>query len=284
MPKISHKIGFIGAGNMGQAMIGALIKSQSSAPSDLFVCDIIKKQTDALQKTYGIKVLPDNSTLIETCDVIIFAIKPQSVEQVLADLQASSVFKNISGRKIFISIAAGTPIRKFERYIYDAIKDDKKKQMPILRVMPNTPALVLSGMSGLCANNYATSEDIDITTRILSSMGKVIECRESDMDAVTAVSGSGPAYCFYLAEAMIEAAVNLGISPKNASEMATATLKGAMILLENQSISAQELRQKVTSPGGTTEAAIKVLDDNDVKKIIIQAVTAAAQRSKELSN
>ncbi len=167
MPKISHKIGFIGAGNMGQAMIGALIKSQSSAPSDLFVCDIIKKQTDALQKTYGIKVLPDNSTLIETCDVIIFAIKPQSVEQVLADLQASFVFKKISGRKIFISIAAGTPIRKFERYIYDAIKDDKKRQMPILRVMPNTPALVLSGMSGLCANGYATADDIELAHKTI---------------------------------------------------------------------------------------------------------------------
>jgi pyrroline-5-carboxylate reductase len=284
MPEISHKIGFIGAGNMGQAMIGALIKSQCSAPSDLFVCDVIKKLTDALQETYGIKVLPDNSTLIETCDVIIFAVKPQSVEQVLEDLKASSVFKETSGKKIFISIAAGTPIRKFESYIYDDIKDDKKKQMPILRVMPNTPALVLSGMSGLCANGYATAEDIEIASKILSSMGKVIEFRESDMDAVTAISGSGPAYCFYLVEAMIEAAVNLGISPENAADMATATLKGAMILLENQSISAQELRQKVTSPGGTTEAAIKVLDENSVKQIIIQAVTAAAQRSKALSS
>jgi len=284
MPNISHKVGFIGAGNMGQAMIGALIESQCSAPSDLFVCDVIKKLTDAVQKTYEIRVLPDNRSLIETCDVIIFAVKPQSIEQVLSDLKASSVFNEISGKKIFISIAAGTPIRKFERYIYDAIADDKKRQMPILRVMPNTPALVLSGMSGLCANDYATAADMQIAKKILSAMGKVIECQESDMDAVTAVSGSGPAYCFYLAEAMIEAAEKLGISPENAAEMTAATLKGAMILLENQSISAKELRQKVTSPGGTTEAAIKVLEDNSVKQIIIQAVTAAAQRSKELSS
>jgi len=283
MPELFHKIGFIGAGNMGQAMIGALIKSKSCATSDLFVCDIVKKQTDTLKKTYGITVLPDNGAVIGACDVIIFAVKPQSVEQVLSDLKASSVFKELSGKKIFISIAAGTSIRKFERYIYDAIGDDKKRQMPILRVMPNTPALVLSGMSGLCANAFATAEDVQIAKKILSAMGKVIECQESDMDAVTAVSGSGPAYCFYLAEAMIEAAVNLGLSPENAAEMTIATLKGAMILLENQSISASELRKKVTSPGGTTEAAITVLDDNSVKQIIIQAVTAAAQRSKELS-
>jgi pyrroline-5-carboxylate reductase len=284
MPEISHKIGFIGAGNMGQAMIGALIKSQCSAPSDLFVCDVIQKQTDDLKKNYNINVLPDNKALIETCDVIIFAVKPQSIEQVLSDLEASSAFSELSDKKIFISIAAGTPIRNFENYIYDDLKDAQKKQMPILRVMPNTPTLVLSGMSGLCANGYATTDDIELATKILSSMGKVIQCQESDMDAVTAVSGSGPAYCFYLAEAMIEAAESLGISQENATEMTVATLKGAMILLENQSISAKELRQKVTSPGGTTEAAIQVLDDNSVKQIIIQAVTAAAQRSEELSN
>ncbi len=283
MPEIFHKIGFIGAGNMGQAMIGALIKSKRYSPSDLFVCDVVKNQTDTLKKAYGITVLPDNGAVIDTCDVIIFAVKPQAVEQVLSELKDKAVFKNTAGKKIFISIAAGTPIKKFESYIYDAIADDIKRQMPILRVMPNTPALVLSGMSGLCANAYATAGDVEIAKKILSAMGKVIECQESDMDAVTAVSGSGPAYCFYLVEAMIEAAVQLGISPENAGEMTAATLKGSLILLENQSITARELRQKVTSPGGTTEAAIKVFDDNSVKQIIIQAITAAAQRSKELS-
>ncbi|MBC2716788.1 MAG: pyrroline-5-carboxylate reductase [Desulfobacteraceae bacterium] len=283
MPELLHKIGFIGAGNMGQAMIGALIKSKCSVPSDLFVCDVVKKQTDILKKTYGITVLTDNGAVIDACDVIIFAVKPQSVEQVLSELKDAAVFKKISGKKIFISIAAGTPIKKFENYIYDAIENDRKRQMPILRVMPNTPALVLSGMSGLCANSYATSEHIEIAKTILTSMGKVIECRESDMDAVTAVSGSGPAYCFYLVEAMIEAGVKLGISPEDAAVMTAATLKGSLILLEKQKISAEELRKKVTSPGGTTEAAIKVLEDNSVKQIITQAVIAAAQRSKELS-
>lgn len=283
MPELNHKIGFIGAGNMGQAMIGALINSNSCSPADLFVCDIMKKQTDALHETYGITILPDNAAVIEACDIIIFAVKPQTIDQVLSQLHAEDVFKKTSGKKIFISIAAGTPIKKFENYIYDNTTDDKKRQMPVMRVMPNTPALVLSGMSGLCANSHATGEDFQIAEKILAAMGKVIVCQESDMDAVTAVSGSGPAYGFYLAEAMIEAAVQLGISPENATEMTAATLKGAMILLENQSITAQELRRKVTSPGGTTEAAITVLESNSVKNIIIQAVIAASKRSRELS-
>jgi len=283
MPEIHLTVGFIGAGNMGQAMIGALIQSKSCDPSDIFVCDVIKKQTDYLKATYGVSILPDSSAVVEACDVIIFAVKPQSIEQILSELNAGGVFKKASGKKIFMSIAAGTPIKKFEAYIYDASDEDRKRQMPILRVMPNTPALVLSGVSGLCANAYATADDMQIANKILAAMGKVIECEESDMDAITAVSGSGPAYCFYLAEAMAEAAVKLGLSSENAAEITAATLKGAMVLLENQSFSAGELRQKVTSPGGTTEAAIKVLDDNFVKQIIIAAIDAAAQRSRELS-
>ncbi len=282
MPEIHLKIGFIGGGNMGQAMIGALIKSESCVPSNIFVCDLIKEQTDSLKAMYGVTILPESEAVIETCDVIIFAVKPQSIEQMLADLRTRKIFKKTSGRKIFISIAAGIPLKKFEKYIYEGA-GDRKKEMPILRVMPNTPALALSGVSGLCGNAFAAAEDIQIAKNILSAMGKVFECEEGDMDALTAVSGSGPAYCFYLAEAMIEAGTNLGLSPDDAAGMTAATLKGAMVLLENQSLSAEQLRQKVTSPGGTTEAAIKVLDDHCVKQIIMKAVVAAAQRSKELS-
>jgi len=155
--------------------------------------------------------------------------------------------------------------------------------MPVLRVMPNTPALVLSGMSGVCANEYATAEDMEIAKTILSAMGQVFECQEKDMDAVTAMSGSGPAYGFYLVEAMIEAGISLGIEKQKAEKITIATLKGALALLESQKESAEELRKKVTSPGGTTEAAINYLDSNKVKKHIENAIIAAAQRSKALS-
>ena len=283
MPDHSLKIGFIGAGNMGQAMIGALITSGKADPSDIFVCDVIRAQTDTLAAQHGVRVATDNAAVIRACDVIIFAVKPQSIEPVLSALNTSAVFKTLAGRKIFISIAAGTPIRTFERFIYDGADEDRKGRMPILRVMPNTPALVLSAMSGMCANPFAIAEDLQIAKKIFSAMGKVIEFSESDMDAVTAVSGSGPAYCFYLVEAMIEAAERLGISPAHAAEMTAQTLKGALILLENQKISPRELRRRVTSPGGTTEAAVRVLDRHGVQQIIVDAITAAARRSRELS-
>jgi pyrroline-5-carboxylate reductase len=284
MPDCSLKIGFIGAGNMGQAMIGALITSGTANPADIIVCDILSDQTRALSSQYGVTVAPDNTAVINTCDVIIFAVKPQSLASVLLALKSGDVFRNLSGRKIFISIAAGITIQKLEADLYDGADQDQKNRMPILRVMPNTPALVLSAMSGLCANRFANANDLQIARNILSAMGKVIEFPESDMDAVTAVSGSGPAYCFYLAEAMIEAAERLGISPNHATEMTTQTLKGALRLLENQKSSPEELRCRVTSPGGTTEAAVRVFDHHGMRQIIINGIFAAAQRSRELSS
>jgi len=283
MPELHHKIGFIGAGNMGQAMIGALIASGCANPSSLFVSDVSKARIDDLSKTYGINALPGNAEIIKACDIIIFAVKPQALDTVLADLAAAHAFKNAAGKKIFISIAAGAPIRKFEKTIYDGVDAKNRKNLPILRVMPNTPALVLSGMSGLCGNGFATAKDMDIAATILSAMGKVVRCDESDMDAITAMSGSGPAYCFYVVEAMIDAGIRLGLSAEDAAELTLTTFKGALALLEDQKIPPRELRRKVTSPGGTTEAAIAVLETRMVKQAFYDAITAAAQRSRELS-
>ncbi len=283
MPKLHHNIGFIGAGNMGQAMIGALVASGCAAPSSLFIRDVSPIRTDELNKTYGITVLPGNAEIIQTSDIVVFAVKPQALDALLAELTAAHAFENTTGKKIFISIAAGFPIRKFEKYIYAGLVADRRNHMPILRVMPNTPALVLSGMSGLCGNAFAKPEDMDIATIIFSAMGKVIHCNESDMDAITAMSGSGPAYCFYVVEAMVDAGISLGLSPEHATELTLTTFKGALALLENQKIPPQELRQKVTSPGGTTEAAIRVLESRSVKQAFSDAISAAARRSKELS-
>jgi len=283
MTALHHKIGFIGAGNMGQAMIGALIQSGCAAPSALFINDVSQTRTEEIRKAYGVNVLPDNAAIIQTCDIVIFAVKPQSLDALLAGLAAEDIPAASSGRKIFISIAAGTPIKKFEKYLYASLNLEKQKDNPILRAMPNTPALVLSGMSGLCANDNATADDIEIASTILRAMGKVIHCRESDMDAITAMSGSGPAYCFYVVEAMIDAGISLGLSAEDTAELTLSTLKGALDLLENQKIPPQDLRQKVTSPGGTTEAAIAVLESRSVKQAFCEAISAAARRSRELS-
>jgi pyrroline-5-carboxylate reductase len=283
MLQLQNKIGFIGAGNMGEAIIGALIRSGTIGPSQIFIYEIRKEQVDALKKNYGITVLNDITEIINTCDVIIFAIKPQSIDPVLSGIEKSGIFRQLHDKKLIISIVAGTKIKKFENCIYSTIHDKIKSQFPIIRVMPNTPALVGEGMSGLCANSVADSNDIRIAKTLLLAMGKVLECEEKDMDAVTAVSGSGPAYCFYFVEAMIEAAKKLGFTPESAANLTITTFKGALSLLEHQKESPEQLRRKVTSPGGTTEAAIKVLEEHNVKPAIIKAVHAAAGRSRELS-
>jgi pyrroline-5-carboxylate reductase len=170
-----------------------------------------------------------------------------------------------------------------EDSIYKDLDERRKRLIPIFRIMPNTPALIGAGMSGLCANIHATADDVETVKKILMPMGKVLKCQEKDMDAVTAMSGSGPAYCYYIVEAMVTAGIALGFSEAIATDLTVSTFKGAIALLEHLKDSPEQLRRKVTSPGGTTEAAIRVLDDHGVKDTIVQAIQAAARRSNELS-
>jgi pyrroline-5-carboxylate reductase len=185
--------------------------------------------------------------------------------------------------KLVISIAAGIRIEKIETALLGGLSPEKHSLLPIIRVMPNTPALVLKGVSGMSANSHASVGDVEAARRILSAMGTVVLFDESDLDAVTAVSGSGPAYVFYLAESMINAGVELGLSMESARELAVGTIKGAVALMEQGGESPEELRRKVTSPGGTTEAAFKVLNADGAQASIVKAIKAAAARSTELS-
>jgi pyrroline-5-carboxylate reductase len=283
MTQLGQKIGFIGAGNMGEAMIGALIRSGVAPPSRIFIHELREAHADALKNKYGIVLLSDNKEVLRACDVMVFAVKPQSLDQVLSDLQSKNAFCEISSRKLLITIAAGKRITLFEEYIYSGLDDQQRRMLPIIRIMPNTPALVGAGISGLCANIHATASDIETVRKILLPMGKVLECQEKDMDAVTAMSGSGPAYCFYIMESMMEAGVALGFSETTSADLTISTFKGAIALLEQLKESPKTLRRNVTSPGGTTEAAIRILDENGVKDSIIHAIRAAARRSKELS-
>jgi pyrroline-5-carboxylate reductase len=283
MKAFKLKTGFIGAGNMTEAMIGAVIRSNIFAPEHIFASDVIQERLDMLSDVYKISTINDNFKLFLTCDIIIVAVKPQQISHVLAAI-SEQIDHRLLKRKLFISIAAGYPIKKIEDVLYQSLEVHSRKMMPIIRVMPNTPALVLAGMCGMAANQYANKEDITIARTILEATGKVIEFSEDKLDAVTALSGSGPAYVFYLAEAMIEGGVKAGLDPDKAYVLAIETLKGAAALLSSQNESPELLRKKVTSPGGTTEAAIKVLDDGRVKHNIVDAISAAAQRSKELAD
>jgi pyrroline-5-carboxylate reductase len=280
--KQNKKIGFIGAGNMGEALVGAIIRSDISDPSRIFVTDISNERLDIMKNKYGVSHMRDHFELFSECNIVVIAVKPQQIAHLLSQISERETRK-INERKLVISIAAGITLQKLEDFLYRHLDEPSMAMLPIIRVMPNTPALVLAGMSGISANRYATPEDIKMTRALLESMGKVIEFKEEHMDAVTALSGSGPAYVFYLVESMIQGGIKMGLDPKDAVTLTLTTLKGSLKLMQAQNEPPEILRQKVTSPGGTTEAAFNVLESNRVKQNIIEAIAAAARRSKELS-
>ncbi len=231
--KTLHKtIGFIGAGTMGEAMISALIQAGVIDASAITASDVNPDRLDSLKRSYGIQVTADNFALFSACDIVVLAVKPHQVVTILSSIAAARGYRVIN-RKLVISIAAGIPLSRIENCLYPQLDATGRSQLPIIRVMPNTPSLVLAGMSGMSPNNHATSDDLAAAERILRAMGNVIAFKEADLDAVTAVSGSGPAYVFYYIESMIEAGVKSGLTSADAAELVLTTIKGAVKLLED---------------------------------------------------
>lgn len=282
MVGLKRRIGLIGAGNMSEAITGALIQSGIMDPSMISVTDISSERRHLFQKRFGVNTGTDNHALFRDCDIVILAVKPQIMPEVLAAL-SEEMGTEIPVRKIVVSIAAAVTLKKIETVLYHSLTVESQKKLPIIRVMPNTPCLVLSGMSVMSPNANVTLEDIAFTRSILEAMGTVMELDEAALDAVTAMSGSGPAYVFYMIEAMIEAGNAIGLDPEKASLLTLETFKGALTLLESVKESPESLRRKVTSPGGTTEAALKILEKNNLKKIFADAIRSARDRSVELS-
>jgi pyrroline-5-carboxylate reductase len=278
----NKKIGIIGGGNMGEAFAGAIIQTGILQPSFITMSDIMPERLKILKKTYGINITQDNFMVFDLCDVLILAVKPQQMDDLLTGISKHPSFA-VKKRKLIISIAAGITIGKIETLLYKSLDDSSRKMLPVIRVMPNTPALVLQGMSGMSSNQHAQQEEINMTRKILEAMGQVIEFDEKHLDAVTALSGSGPAYVFYLIESMIAAGVELNLDYEDAKMLTLNTVKGSVGLMEARSETAEELRKKVTSPGGTTEAAFDIIKKNEVKQTFIQAIVAAAKRASELS-
>ncbi|MEW6076988.1 MAG: pyrroline-5-carboxylate reductase [Thermodesulfobacteriota bacterium] len=284
MTEMNRRIGFIGGGNMAEAIAGALIRTGCCPPSRIMASDVSPDRREYLQRTYGIHTVPDNTDVFLCVDVVILAVKPQIMDSVLSQLSDVIAEKNPPGfRKLIISVAAGFPIQKMESRLYSRIDPDTAARLPIARVMPNTPALVMAGMSGISYNRHIMPEDKAMAMAILGVTGSVLEFEEQALNAVTAVSGSGPAYVFYLIEAMIEAGVSLGLSETDSSALTLQTVKGAVKLLDERKEPPRDLRRKVTSPGGTTEAAITVMEQASIKDNIIKALTAACRRANELS-
>ena len=267
---MTRKIVFVGGGNMGEALIAGLLRSGHWKPSQLIACDIRQDQLIKLQLRYKVRASADNRWAVREADIVLLAVKPQHMQRVLEE-----VGPVIRQNQLVLSIAAGITTSFIEKFL--------AKRVPVVRVMPNTPALVGLGMAGLACGRYARRFHESTARAIMETVGKVVTVAERDMDAVTAVSGSGPAYVFYVAEAMKGAGVHLGLAPDVADQLVRQTVKGAGVLLSLSHEEARTLRERVTSPGGTTEAALKVMEAAKVRATFMKALRSARDRSKELS-
>ena len=261
------RIAFIGAGNMARSLISGLIAS-GHAPADICASDPSVEQRNVIE-ALGVATCAANGPAVAGAGVVVVAVKPQVLGAVLKGL-------TIRGTQLLISVAAGVPISSLEAWT--------SAKQPIVRCMPNTPALLGVGVTALYANAYVTPDQHASAQHVLEAAGKVVWLTdEAQLDAVTAVSGSGPAYFFYLMEAMIEAAVELGLDRETATFLTLETAYGAASMARNGDPSPATLRENVTSSGGTTECAISILDNNNVRGDIKQAVVGAARRAQELA-
>jgi len=264
---LNCNISFIGGGNMAQALIGGLI-SQGLPATRITVSDPVEKVRSLLLEK-EVNVTDDNIAAIKDADIVLFAVKPQVLAGVLKPLQG------LLDGKLVISIVAGAEIATLSALL----GTDR-----IVRVMPNTPALVQTGAHGLFANEEVGVEDRELASQVLASTGLTIWVNsEAQIDAVTAVSGSGPAYFFYMMESMIRAGKNLGLDEKVATALTLQTALGAAQMAITSSNTPAELRKNVTSPNGTTQAALEVFDRAQISQNIQAALAAAQKRSQELA-
>lgn len=266
----NKKIGIIGCGNMGEAILErlALVLEKSTS---IMVSEMDAKRRDYIQSKFKIIVETENNRVVKFADVIILAVKPKDLKTLMKDELCCSLDKS----KLVISIAAGVTTK----FIEDIIGEE----MPVIRMMPNMPAMIGEGVSSLSCGKYVKKEHVELAREIFTLIGSVVEVDEDLVDAVTAVSGSGPAYHFYFIEAMIEAAKELGLDDKTGRELVLKTMFGTADLLKFTKQDPVELRGKVTSKGGTTEAAIASMESKGVKAAIKDALKAARDRSIEIS-
>jgi len=263
------KIAFIGGGNMGEAMLAAVLARKLAAARDTCVSDVSDERRDYLQEKYGVAVTADNKVAVKDKDVVVLAVKPQQMPEVTAGLKG-----NLQPAQLVLSIAAGVTIARLQAGL---------GHRRIVRAMPNTPARIGLGMSGWVATPEVTAAQQAMARGVLGAMGREIAFDdERYLDMVTAVSGSGPAYLFLFAEALTVAAVNTGLSESDAEALVLQTLLGASELMKESGETPAALRRAVTSKGGTTERALEVFDKGGFRKLVKQAVAAAYKRAQEL--
>ncbi|HTW19833.1 MAG TPA: pyrroline-5-carboxylate reductase [Mycobacteriales bacterium] len=265
---MGETVAVLGAGKMGEALLTAMLRSGRAAPSLLFTERHPDRAAD-ISARLGVEAVTTTQAA-ERADTLLVAVKPQETQALLDDLVPA-----VTARNLVISIVAGIPTSTFEKRLAEGT--------PVVRVMSNTPVFVDEAMSAISAGAHAGEEHLQRTEDLLRPVGKVIRLPESQLDAVTALSGSGPAYFFYLVEAMIDAGILLGLPRAIAAELIVQTAYGSAVMLRESGEHPVQLREAVTSPGGTTIAAIRELENHGVRAALLSALEAARDRSQELA-
>jgi pyrroline-5-carboxylate reductase len=267
--KLTQTIGFLGTGNMAEALIKGLISSGTVEPEQVHGSDPRRERCDEMRGRYGIHVTTHNEDVVRHAEIVVLSVKPQILPQVLDE-----VAPHLKPHALCISVAAGMPIAAIERRLPAGTR--------VVRTMPNTPALVGAGATAIAAGQHAKDDDVEATQRIFDAVGKTVVLDESQLDAVTGLSGSGPAYVFLIIEALSDAGVKMGLSRYNAQALAAQTVLGSAKLLLETNEHPGRLKDMVTSPGGTAIAGLHTLEAGGLRTTLINAVEAATNRSREL--
>ena len=266
---LDDRIGFIGAGKMGSAIIKGILRAGLVERSRLAASDPVEALGKALVEETGVRFMQDNAGLVEASDIVVLAVKPQVMDGVLQDLAAAS-----PGERLWVSIAAGVPLRRMEALLPEGAR--------VVRVMPNTPCLVGQAASAYSGGRWAKGEDLEKVGEIFSSVGLAVAVEEHHLDAVTALSGSGPAYVFLFIESLTAGGVQMGLSREVALKLALQTVYGSAVMARDAKEHLAELRDAVTSPAGTTAAGLFALEQGAFRATVMEAVAQATERSEAL--
>jgi pyrroline-5-carboxylate reductase len=270
MPVDERRIAVLGAGKIGEALVSGLLSSGWREPGDIVATGRRAERLDELRERYRVRTTLSNAEAAAGASLVVIAVKPQDIDALLGEIGGM-----LGSEQTVLSIAAAIPTTAIERHL--------PADVPVVRAMPNTPSTVHEGVAGVCAGAHADEEHLRLAEDALAHLGAVVRVAERYMDAVTAVSGSGPAYFALLAEAMIEAGILLGLSREISTQLVVQTMLGTAKQLRDEKIHPVELREAVTSPGGTTIAAIRELESAGVRAAFLNAIQAAMVRSRELA-
>ena len=269
---MTERVAIIGGGKIGEALLAGLINSGKPV-RDLVVVEKLAARSAELTADYGVRVTDDIADAAEGVQVVIIAVKPDAVDGVLRVL--STVADTSETERVTITVVAGIPTARYEAAL--------PAGSPVIRVMPNTPMLVNEAMSAVSPGRYATEEQTALAVHLLEAVGKVMVVPEKSLDAVTAISGSGPAYFFLMVEALVDAGVALGLTRAQSAELAVQTVKGSGVMLAESGLTSVDLRAAVTSPGGTTAAALREFEKYGLRHAVNEATAACAQASAQMA-